>query len=279
MRGQGWQGGRVPVRPPPFWVLVKPSRAGRWLQPLLPVGAPGWRVMGTMAQPGLQPGVCPSPPPQGCSRLSRAGQALSGSRQVLPRSRRGGRKMLREGRARSQQLCWRGVAQAGSPRGGWGGHWKMPGRTGKVPGTPQTCPVCWGQLGWIPPWKHSRPGPPVLGVTLGHHPKSHPGAGFPGGAVVQGLLQCHSRLWHGADPGECPCLSVPWVCLWMSSGSSFGQEGKPRAAGKGALSWQAPTPLSWGDTQPLTLPSLPSRTGLWALPPTPSVRLHLPCPR
>lgn len=101
--------------------------------------------------------------------------------------------MLREGRARSQQLCWRGVAQAGSPGGGWEGHWKMPGRTCKVPGTPQPCSVCWGQLGWVPPWRHSEPGPPVLGVTLGHHPNGNWGS--------PGVQQCRTCsgvtvAWH-----------------------------------------------------------------------------------
>lgn len=46
----------------------------------------------------------------------------------------------------------------------------------------------------------------MLGVTLGHQANSHPGTGVPWGATVQGLLQCHGRLWHGGDPGR---VSVP----------------------------------------------------------------------
>lgn len=48
-------------------------------------------------------------------------------------------------------------------------------------------------------------------------------------------------------PGECQCLSIPWTCLWMGSGSSFGQAGKPQAAGKGSSGLAASHPhLSCG---------------------------------
>lgn len=51
--------------------------------------------------------------------------------------------------------------------------------------------------------------------------------------------------------GRCQCLGVLWMCLWMSSGRSFGQAGKPPAARKGSTGPAASHPhLSWGGHNP-----------------------------
>lgn len=123
----------------------------------------------------------------------------------------------------------------------------MPGRTSKAPGTSHHALYIRDSLAG-PAWKHSRPGPPVLGVTPGHQPSNHPGTGVPWGcrACCSVTAGCGMVLTLGG----CQCLSIPWMCLWMGSGSSFGQAGKPQAAGKGSTGLAASYPhLSWGDTQ------------------------------
>lgn len=225
------------------WVVAAPVAA---------MGAPRRRVMGTHGTAWGAAGVCPSLPAPGLGGRAAPSCPGLGRRCLGPgrccRSLLKRRKVLREGRTRPQQLCWRGVAQAGSPEGGWGGHWKMPGRTSKVSGTPQPCPVCWGQLGWVSPWKCSRPGPPALGVTLGHHPNCHPGT-----ATVQQCRTCCSvtagcGMVLTLGGSQCP-LDELRKLFWLRRKAQGSREGEHWL---GSL----PSPLSRGGhtDPPLSLP-------------------------
>lgn len=220
----------------------------------LPVGAQRRHVMGTLGTAWRAGGTARPHLPEGwgqvCSRLSRAGQVLSGSRQVLPARR----KMLREGRARSQQLCWRGVAQAGSPEGAWGGHWKMPGKTSKVPGTSHHVLYIMDSLAGFSLETFKARATSARGDTGASAQQSSRNWGSLG---LQGLLQRHGRLWHGADPGR---VSVPQhpsdvpldglrELFWPSREASGCREGEHWP---GSL----PSPSQLGGTHrpPLTLP-------------------------
>lgn len=91
------------------------------------------------------------------------------------------------------RVCWRGVAQAGSPEGGGRGRGEMPGRTSQLPGTPQPCPDCQGTAWLYPPLETSpkdmatspRGASASLGdVTL----TATPAVGVPWGCDITGLM-------------------------------------------------------------------------------------------
>lgn len=193
--------------------------------------------------------------------------------------------MLTEGKARSQRrVCWRGVAQAGSPEGGWGGHWEMPGRTSRLP------QPCQGTAWLHPPLETSSKAmatsPGGVTASLGDITLQPPQLGFPGDATLQGALRRGGGWWHGAHPGSGPGRVPGHQCpLHVATGGLVELLlAKPPlsraggAAGKGALAWAAfcpdhPVPCSvMGGTtphSPLPLSAFQDRTmGSLAHPPT-----------
>lgn len=240
MRGQEWQGGRAPVGHPfhkteQGWEVAAPPVLA------LCVGAQGWRVMGAHGTARAAAGVCSSPPPQGCSRLSRAGQVLSGSGQVLliapgeEEDAEGGK-----GSFPAIVLAW--GCTSWEPGGRLGRSLEDARQNLKGPWRPSTMPCVLGTA-WLGPTLEIKARATSAGGDTGASPQRE--LGFPGGATVRGSLQCHGRLWHGADPGRVLSpLDVPLDGLRKPFWSSREAPGWP---------WQPLMLVSAGGT--LTAPS------------------------
>lgn len=171
--------------------------------------------------------------------------------------------MLTERKARSQRrVCWRGVAQAGSPGGGWGGHWETPGGTSWLPGTPPPCPACRGTA-----WLRS----PLGYLTQSHchqpwgdtasHGDTTTGTRLPWGCHIAGWQQVGmwSQPWEGVSAlASFACVTdglvelllanPPLPCTWGAAGTGVTGLGSvlPRPLlghGGGGQAPLTPTPL------------------------------------